>query len=96
MIARILVILVGLLPFLPVTLLAHSWYPQECCNGRDCGPIDSSRVQVTETGYIVDGMWKYDFKAARLSEDNHYHLCQATTGMPLAPPYCFFAPRGTT
>jgi hypothetical protein len=93
MIARILVMLVGLLSFLPITLLAHSWYPQECCNGIDCGPIESSRVQVTETGYVVDGLWKYDFKSARLSEDDHYHLCGAGRGVI---PYCFFAPRGTT
>lgn len=73
-------------------ILAHSWYPNECCNGIDCYPIEDNRVKITPEGFVVDGHTAIPYDKARVSQDEHYHMC----GTMFWPPRCFFAPRGTT
>lgn len=74
-------------------MLAHSWYPPECCNGVDCAPLEDSRVEVTPDGYRIDGNILVLYKDARVSADEHYHTCWSDRS---TKPRCFFAPRGTT
>jgi hypothetical protein len=70
--------------------LAHDFYPQECCSGKDCSPIKAERVRVTGNGYLVDGFHLVPFARARWSPDEHYHACWPSSGRMLG---CFFAPQ---
>jgi hypothetical protein len=39
----------------PPAARAHDWYPQECCSGNDCRPMDpiKERVETHADGYEV-------------------------------------------
>lgn len=81
-----------ILLLLTSTAGAHSFYPQECCNGQDCSPIASSRVEISRDalgGYIVDREWKVDQNHVRSSPDGQYHACWTSR---FRGPVCFFAP----
>jgi len=69
---------------------AHSWYPQNCCSGKDCAPLDSLRVKVTLQGYIIDGRHHVQHGQALWSPDENYHGCFPTWTGPIG---CFWAPR---
>lgn len=56
-------------------VLAHEWYPTECCSGHDCKPIEESRVVANSVGYVVDGRFVVAYGEARRSQDGRYHGC---------------------
>jgi hypothetical protein len=76
---------------LALLLLAHSWYPAECCSGRDCAEVASERVQVQSDGYLVDGRHKIFHKDTKVSPDENFHMCASSSEVH---PRCFWAPRG--
>jgi hypothetical protein len=52
-------------------MLAHSWYPNECCHDIDCHPIACSELQ-------IDGKsasWRGHGRQAMPSPDNSCHIC---------------------
>ncbi len=73
---------------------AHSWYPKECCNEKDCHEVDnvtempdgSTQVRVGSDILSVPRTLK-----RRRSLDERYHVCygklNGTTSI-----YCFFQP----
>ncbi len=89
---RIFLLIATIALILPVD--AHSWYPMECCAGKDCHETDlvtempdgSAKVQVGNDIIIVPRSLK-----RRQSPDGHYHVCylkwQDTTII-----HCFFEP----
>jgi hypothetical protein len=36
-------------------LLAHSWYPQHCCQDRDCRPVPCASIRRVPAGWQIDG-----------------------------------------
>jgi hypothetical protein len=67
---------------------AHSFYDPECCSDKDCAPIDSKLVRITDSGYVVTvgpgqhPMVKHapvsfviPYHTARESPDGRYHVC---------------------
>jgi hypothetical protein len=82
-----------------ITLLspveAHEWYSGVrnpatgvgCCGGRDCAPIDISRVIETRDEFIVDGKWHFNKDEAMPARDGQYHAC-----IWGGKPRCFFYP----
>ena len=85
MAARIVLLLLILIS--PAT--AHEWYPVACCGGRDCGPINPSRVvALPDGGYKVDGIFIVSAGDVHFSLDGRFHACFASTGLLR----CFFAP----
>lgn len=101
-----------LLAWLPLALLlaagakpvlAHSWYPWECCSGVDCAPIQPATVRETPAGYVITvapgghPMWGKDksepltatvpYGQAKMSPDGQWHLCLNSAGAVL----CFYA-----
>ena len=38
---------------LALPAFAHDWYPQECCSGQDCEPIDESKITETAEGWHI-------------------------------------------
>lgn len=78
--------------------LAHSWYPQECCNGQDdCHVVEL--VKSDKEGFTVkDGMMEVIVPKTfphRNSEDGDYHLCYDQAAWRIYHdfrPFCFFIP----
>jgi hypothetical protein len=74
---------------------AHDWYSGirnpatgvGCCGGRDCMPIDISRVIETRDHFIVDGKWRFNKDEAMPAQDGQYHAC-----IWGGKPRCFFYP----
>lgn len=68
----------------------HSWYPGECCSGRDCAPLADSTVEEIAAGFLIKTTGEVvPFKESRPSPDGRYHLCRSeSTGKRL----CFFHP----
>jgi hypothetical protein len=77
---RVAVFLTALL--ISGSVLAHDWYPPECCSGQDCAPV-------LEKVRLPGGSWKIttkvgtailpnNFTGYRPSEDIQEHACMIT------------------
>ncbi len=73
---------------------AHSWYPMECCAGKDCHEADavtelpdgSAQVRIGSETILVPRSQK-----RQQSPDVHYHVCYGTFQQTTFI-YCFFQP----
>lgn len=80
---------------LAATLLAHDWYPTDCCSGRDCRPVPCDEIHDNEYRGA-------HFTSIRPSEDNQCHACfierhsyRAGEGArEWIAPLCLFIPKG--
>lgn len=70
----------------------HDWYDRDCCDTRDCHPIDAARVQIVQDGYLLDGKWLYTWgeNGLRPSQDGGYSTCDP---YPDVKPRCLYVPR---
>ncbi len=76
---------------------AHSWYPIECCSGKDCMKVD--RIERTTDGgmrMFVGNMQVEVPKGftQRPSRDNDTHVCVRANGDGSYAPRCVFIPAG--
>jgi hypothetical protein len=55
-------------------LLAHDFYPPECCSGRDCRPVPCEQVSPAGAGYRYAGRY-FKPQAVRPSPDGQCHAC---------------------
>jgi len=82
-------------------VIAHEWYPMECCHGRDCAAVDSvetlapastnglaTLVVTTKYGTAVVPA---DFPR-RESKDNRMHACMRQGATGRTHLLCFFVP----
>lgn len=75
--------------FLLITpAFAHSWYPPECCSGKDCWPIPTASVTKVPGGYVLDNGEFIPESKAREGRDENYHICR----YPFPTVICFFKP----
>ena len=80
---------------------AHDWYPEECCHGKDCAPVESMQW-VEAFGathlYVTSRHGKVRIPPnfpLRVSRDGRMHVCMQSSfddGMELI---CLFNPAGT-
>jgi len=71
-------------------LLAHLWYPHECCEDGHCKPVPCSAIEYYKEYALVYGLWiKAD--EIRVSPDGQCHMCHEEGRERL---YCLFIPRG--
>lgn len=84
-------------PFLVATfILAHSWYPPQCCGGQDCHPVQCKELIPQDNGTV-----KYKDKTFRKdqvmgSPDGLCHVCIMGEGVEAGGyPMCTFLPPGT-
>lgn len=75
---------------LALLLLAHSWYPRECCSDRDCKPVPCSELR-EEGRYMVYKKYQVSLEKVRVSQDELCHVCEGTTGAI----FCVFVPRNS-
>jgi hypothetical protein len=73
---------------LAATLLAHDWYPKECCSDHDCRPVSCTEV--------VEHEWQgHRFNSSRPSPDGKCHVCiYQPSGYPSPRYLCIFTPEG--
>lgn len=74
---------------LAFVILAHSWYPAECCSDKDCFPVECNKI--TETQYGL----RYQDKEIRKeqvkpSQDELCHVCINNSNLR-----CMFIPRNS-
>mgnify|MGYP001163395144 FL=1 len=77
--------------------IAHSWYPIECCSGRDCMRVD--RVERTPDGGMIMIVGRIRVQVPkgftqRPSRDNDAHVCVRKNGDGSYVPRCVFIPAG--
>jgi hypothetical protein len=73
---------------------AHSWYPRECCNDKDCHEADkvtkmpdgNVEVQVGSDILLVPSTMK-----RRRSQDQNFHVCYSKVNGAITVS-CFFEP----
>ena len=80
---------------------AHSWYPQVCCSGEDCAPVDyvtwivpigggAAQLSITSkhgTAIVPAGF------PVRESRDDHMHVCMQFDAFGAMEVICLFMPR---
>ncbi len=76
---------------------AHSWYPVECCDGRDCFRVD--RVEPTGDGGMRMTAGDVQVQVPkgftqRPSQDSDHHVCVRKNGDGSLVPRCVFMPLG--
>ena len=76
---------------------AHSWYPVECCSGRDCMRVD--RVERLPDGGMRMFAGTIEVQVPRgftqrPSRDNDTHVCVRENGDGSYAPRCVFIPAG--
>jgi hypothetical protein len=79
-------------------VLAHSWYPVECCTAYDCDVVDSVSINKFGLMIVTDGTRRLvipDDTPRFESRDNRVHLCynrdEVTEGKPPRI-FCIFLP----
>jgi hypothetical protein len=70
-------------------LLAHSWYPPECCGDNDCHPIPCKDVHHLKGEYEIYGSYIPE-EAVRESLDQNCHWCHAYVTK------CLFLPQSNS
>jgi hypothetical protein len=82
------------LKLLSAIVLAHSWYPQECCSDRDCRSVPCESIREDGGGIVSyqspEGT-EYRFIRVKPSLDNQCHVCIGQAGGA----YCAFIQLGT-
>ncbi len=87
------------------SVLAHSFYPWECCSSVDCFPIPVPReeIQATPNGwYLLKEQMTIPYESARPSPDGRFHICRDELGkgkLIIAPGNnvpCLWAPEGAS
>ena len=80
---------------LALFLLAHSWYPQDCCTENHCHPVPCSDLQREPYPSLRLKMWNYVPQGMRFpeslirpSQDEQCHVCVNGTMM-----LCVFMPQ---
>ena len=85
MAARRLIAALALL--LPNAAGAHDWYPSDCCNQKDCRPVEEGVVVDQPGGVMVKG-FGFVFRSdprLRVSPNGEDHVCSASGRL-----YCVF------
>lgn len=94
MLAAILLPITGSFP-----AQAHSWYPWECCSGRDCAPVRDMTRTVSKDGVMRLIVTSKHGKAIvprelprRPSQDARMHVCMRYDAFGDLKVICLFVP----
>ena len=60
-----------------IIILAHSWYPPECCSGIDCKPVSCEDLEQLNDGKVLYKPGGYTFAKSQVSpsQDANCHVC---------------------
>lgn len=79
---------------------AHSWYPQECCSGQDCAPVENLVRIVLKVGELPQLIVRSKQGKAvippslplRDSQDGRMHVCMRHDAFGDLEVVCVFVP----
>ena len=71
---------------LAAVLLAHEWYPTECCSDHDCYKVPCSEIVLSGGNYHYKNL-SWPQGTERSSPDGFCHVCVSPT---LQKPLCIF------
>lgn len=75
-----------------VIVLAHDWYPHECCKDGTCRPIPCSELREHPTKpYLMRGDDWIEKSEVRASPDGQCHTCDVSEAGRM---YCVWVPKG--
>ncbi|MEO1208441.1 MAG: hypothetical protein AAFX78_02765 [Cyanobacteria bacterium J06638_20] len=77
--------------FCATGVYAHSWYDLECCSERDCSPVGSDNISITDEGVLLtldrgehpfvfgelEALIPWGDPRIRKSKDSEHHACIA-------------------
>jgi len=66
-------------------MLAHLWYPPECCTEEHCRPVPCDQITKAGGDFVYDGMI-FSGEQVRPSLDAQCHACFSEGKIP----YCLF------
>lgn len=74
-------------------LLAHEWYPKDCCEDGHCKPVPCTEFREDPTSpHLIFHGEHFAFKRdIRESPDDQCHACESPTAERM---YCIFMPKG--
>jgi hypothetical protein len=80
-------------------MLAHSWYPRECCHEKDCLPVPCAELSYQDKDVVWRKHVYFSGRMIRESNDGNCHGCvekglNAST-IPYVP-LCVFVPQATS
>ena len=61
--------------------MGHEWYPQHCCSGQDCKPVNCAEISVLPDYYRWHGLM-FPRNASYPSHDGACHVCVSVGGTP--------------
>jgi len=79
-------------------LFVHSWYPMECCGGKDCRPADTVERKADGSFEVRVGKDTFSIPESferRPSQDGNYHICYGRLFDAAPFVSCFFIPGET-
>jgi hypothetical protein len=68
---------------------AHEWYPDECCTGSHCHPVECSEVRANGMEYVWHN-FHFPKNVAAPSQDGRCHVCIIPKGNSVSFPSCIF------
>jgi len=72
-------------------ILAHSWYPWECCHDQHCHPVPCDSIKASALGLSWNGI-TFTEPMIKDSLDQQCHVCVEVVGK-FRYPYCVFVPK---
>jgi hypothetical protein len=80
--------------FAAATLLAHSWYPPDCCGDGDCHPVPCREISKAKNNYWVWQGYYFTQPQHHFSPDGACHVCldRKYPLMGTLVPRCIFTP----
>ena len=77
-------------------VLAHDFYPRECCSDRDCYKIEDTDVEFRSDGWLIKITGEViPHKNARVSPDGDFHRC-SFGGRKESGTICLFVRAGSS
>ncbi|WP_157113122.1 hypothetical protein [Bradyrhizobium embrapense] len=76
-------------------ILAHSWYPPECCSDGDCRAVPCEQISTDPRapGQIVYGDHAAGKEEIRQSPDGQCHVCARPSSWKM---FCVWMPKDLT
>ena len=77
-------------------MLAHSWYPQECCHDNDCHPVPCAELSYRDKDVVWRKHIYFSGPMIRELNDGNCHVCvEEGLSASIIPyvPLCVFVPK---
>jgi hypothetical protein len=71
-------------------LFIHSWYPEECCSGKDCKAVPCEQITELNNGNLKYEALEFSQEKIHPSQDKYCHVCAGSS-----TPRCIFIQQNT-